>query len=75
MLFFADNKNCVSGHSEYAETWDGAMKLKDLIDIQKQCEFCRTIWSINYQKMVLKISDTKNPFSLASKKEIPRSTL
>ena len=30
MLFFADKENCVLGHSEYAETWEGAMKLKDL---------------------------------------------
>ena len=43
VLFFAEKENCVSGHSQYAETWEGSMKLKDLIDIQKQCEFCRTI--------------------------------
>ena len=44
------------------------MKLKDLIDIQKQCEFCKAIGFIYYLKMVLKIRDTRNPFSLASKK-------
>ena len=41
--FFADKENRVSGHSEYAETWEGAMKSKDLIDIPNQCKFCRTI--------------------------------
>ena len=43
VFFFADKEDCVSGHSEYAETWEGAIKLKDFIDIQKQCEFCKTI--------------------------------
>ena len=56
VIFFVDKENCASGHSEYAETWEDAMKLKDLIYIKKQCEFCRTI-RLKYG--ILKISSIK----------------